>query len=122
MGFVEVEKMDAQTIPAEIKGFINALNIYTNKCVGQGYDGCATMAGKDNGVQKVLRESYKKGLYFHFACHKLKLVVNDLNNVPEIRNCIGTVKDTITFFRESVLLQKYAPKITLLCETRWSHK
>ncbi|CAG9557708.1 unnamed protein product [Danaus chrysippus] len=80
------------------------------------------MAGKDGGVQKILRETYKKGLYFHCACHRLNLVVNDLNNVSEIRNCIGTVKDTINFFRESVLRQRYAPKIPLLCETRWSHK
>lgn len=28
----------------------------------------------------------------------------------------------IIFFRESVLRQKYAPKIQLLCETRWTHK
>ncbi|CAG9571742.1 unnamed protein product [Danaus chrysippus] len=122
MGFVELEKMDAQTIAAEINRFINTLNIDANKCVGQGYDGCATMAGKDGGVQKILRETYKKGLYFHCACHRLNLVVNDLNNVSEIRNYIGTVKDTINFFRESVLRQRYAPKIPLLCETRWSHK
>ncbi|RVE46777.1 hypothetical protein evm_008561 [Chilo suppressalis] len=122
IGFVELQKMDAQTIATEINRFINSLNIDVNKCVGQGYDGCATMAGKDGGVQKILRETFKKALYFHCACHKLNLVVNDLNNVPEIRNCIGTVKDTINFFRESVLRQKYAPKIPLLCETRWSHK
>ncbi|CAB3225866.1 unnamed protein product [Arctia plantaginis] len=52
IGFVELQKMDAQTIATEINGFINALNIDVNKCVGQGYDGCATMAGKDGGVQK----------------------------------------------------------------------
>lgn len=122
MGFVEIEKMDAKTIAHEINKFITSLNIDVNKCVGQGYDGCATMAGKDGGVQKILRETYKKGLYFHCACHKLNLVVNDLNSVPEVRNCIGTVKDTINFFRESVLRRKYGPKIPLLCETRWSHK
>jgi len=44
MGFVELEKMDAQTIASEINAFINALNIDVNKCVGQDYDGCATMA------------------------------------------------------------------------------
>ncbi|XP_050299136.1 zinc finger MYM-type protein 1-like isoform X1 [Anthonomus grandis grandis] len=122
MGFIELEKMDAETISGEINKFINILNIDVNKFVGQGYDGCATMAGKDGGVQKILRETYKKGLYFHCASHKLNLVVNDLNKVPEIRNCIGTVKDTINFFRESVLRRKYAPKIPLLCETRWSQK
>ena len=70
MGFVELEKTDAQTIADEINKFIITLNIDVNKCVGQGYDGCATMTGKDPGVQKILRETYKKGLYFHCASHK----------------------------------------------------
>lgn len=80
------------------------------------------MAGKDGGVQKILREKYKKALFFHCARHKLNLVVNDLNCVPEIRNTISTVKDIINFFRESVLQRKYAPNIPVFCETRWSQK
>lgn len=58
-----------------------------NKC-GQGYDGCLTMAGNIGGVQKIMQEKYKKALFFHCASHKLNLVVNDLNCVPEIRNTI----------------------------------
>ena len=68
------------------------------------------------------RRRYKKGLYIHCVSHKLNLVVNDLNNVPEISNCIGTVKDTISFFRESASRRKYTPTFPLLCETRWSQK
>ena len=57
MGFVDLEKTDAQTIADEMNKFIIILNIDVNKCVGQGYDRCATMAGKKGGVQKILRET-----------------------------------------------------------------
>nr|CAI5846922.1 unnamed protein product [Callosobruchus analis] len=54
--------------------------------------------------------------------HKLNLVVNDANAVPEIRNTVATVKDVITFFRESTTRRNYAPNLSRLCETRWSEK
>lgn len=59
---------------------------------------------------------------FHCSSHKLNLVVNDLNVIPEIRNCVGTIKEIISFFRESVLRRKLIANITKLCETRWSEK
>lgn len=80
------------------------------------------MAGKDGGVQAILREKYTNALYFHCASHVLNLVVNDLNSVPEVRNTISTIKDIINFFRESVLRRKYAPNIPAFCETRWTQK
>ena len=64
MGVVELEKTNAQTIADEINKSIVTLNIDVNKCVGRGYDGCATMSGKDRGAQKILRETYKKGYIF----------------------------------------------------------
>ena len=48
--------------------------------------------------------------------------MNDLNLIPEIRNCVGTIKEIITFFRESVLRRKLIANIPKLCETRWSEK
>lgn len=123
LGFVELNAMDAKSISIAIDTFIRVdCGLDPNKCVGQGYDGCSTMAGKDGGVQKILRETYKKALYFHCASHRLNLVVNDLNAVVEIRNTISTVKDIINFFRESVVRRKYAPNIPAFCETRWSQK
>lgn len=50
-----------------------------------------------------------KALFFHCTSHKLNLVVNDLNCVPEIRNTITTVKDVINFFREFAIRRKWAP-------------
>lgn len=122
LGFVELEAMDANTIATEIDKFLESAGLESNKCVGQGYDGCSTMAGSISGIQKKIRDKYKKALYFHCASHRLNLVINDLNQVPEICNTIGTIKDIINFFRESALRRKYVPNIPALCETRWSHK
>ncbi|XP_039307843.1 zinc finger MYM-type protein 1 isoform X1 [Solenopsis invicta] len=122
IGFVELPAMDAKTIATAIDNFSQNESFDVDKCVGQGYDGCSTMPGKDGGVQKILREKYKKALFFYCASHKLNLVVNDLNFVPEIRNTISTVKNIINFFRESVIRRKYAPNIPIFCETRWSQK
>ncbi|XP_060855631.1 uncharacterized protein LOC132933349 [Metopolophium dirhodum] len=114
--------MDAVNIASAIDHFIQNEGLDGTKLVGQGYDGCATMAGKINGVQIILREKYPHALFFHCASHKLNLVVNDLNCVPEIRNTISTVKDIINFFREAVLRRKCIPNIPAFCETRWSQK
>ncbi|KAG5866761.1 hypothetical protein JTB14_005277 [Gonioctena quinquepunctata] len=80
------------------------------------------MAGKDGGVQAILRNKYSRALYFHCSSHKLNLVVNDANKVPEIRNTIATIKDTINFFRESTVRRNCAPNLSRMCETRWSEK
>lgn len=122
MGFAELEKLDAGSIADAILHFTDKIGLDMTKLIGLGFDGCSTMAGKDTGVQRRIREKYPKAVYFHCASHRLNLVVNDLNIVPEIRNTIGTIKKVIRFFRESTLRRKKIPKIPILCETRWSEK
>lgn len=122
LGFVELTDMDAKSVASAINNFVEKVGLDPEKCVGQGYDGCSTMAGKDGGVQKILREKYTRALYFHCASHKLNLVVNDLNEIAVIRNTVSTIKEIIRFFRESALRRKCIPNIPMLCETRWSQK
>ncbi|KAK5649521.1 hypothetical protein RI129_000550 [Pyrocoelia pectoralis] len=73
-------------------------------------------------VQTILRKKHIKTLFFHCSSHKLNLVINDLNTLPEIRNAMGTTKDIINFFRECVLRRKLIPNISRFCETWWSKK
>lgn len=122
LGFSVLNAMDALTISDAINTFIEPHSLDPLKCVGQGYHGCPTMSGSTNRVQQILQGVYPKGLYFHCISHRLNLVVNDLNAVPEIRNTIGTIKEIIKFFRESVLRRKLVPNIPTFCETRWSQK
>lgn len=48
--------------------------------------------------------------FFNCAAHKLNLVANDLNTVPEIRNSVSTVKLSLFFFQLEFK--------EILCETR----
>jgi len=90
--------------------------------VGQVYDGCSTMAGKISGVRKRIADKYPNANFFHCNSHKLNLVINNLSDVSEIRNTVGTIKDSINFFRESPIRRKYIPNIPLFFETRWTAK
>lgn len=122
LGYVELEAMDAKTIANCIDDFIENCELDPMKCVGQGYDGCSTMAGKDNGVAKKLQEKYPLALYFHCASHRFNLVVNDLNIVAEVRNTLATVNSSINFFRESIARRAYVPNIPEFSDTRWSQR
>ncbi|KAG8231401.1 hypothetical protein J437_LFUL011338, partial [Ladona fulva] len=120
LGFVELSDMNAKSVASAINNFIEKVGLDPEKCVGQGYDGCSTMAGKDGGVQSILRKTYTRALYFHCAIHKLNLEVNDLNEISAIQNTVSTIKEIIRFFRESDLSRKCIPN--MLRETRWSQK
>lgn len=54
LGFVELTDMDAKSVASAINNFVEKVGLDPEKCVGQGYDGCSTMAGKYDGVQKIL--------------------------------------------------------------------
>jgi len=62
--------------------------------------------------------------FFHCASHRLNLVIHDLNSVTEVRNCIGKIKETITFFRDSAVRKNIIGKgvLTKLRETRFVEK
>lgn len=122
LGFVPLESMDAKTVSNKILSSLRQFGLNSSKMVGQGYDGCSVMAGKINGVQKLIQEQYPMASFFHCASHKLNLVVNDLNNVQEIRNTAASIKEIIRFFRESPLRRQCIPNIPLFCETRWTAK
>jgi len=122
LGFTELKMLNAEAIASSILEFSNNVGLDMTKLVGLGFDGCSTMAGKENGVQAIIKRKYETVCFFHCASHKLNLVVNDLNLLPEIRNTTSSIKEIIRFFRESVLRRKLVPNIPLLCETRWSEK
>ncbi|XP_026819533.1 52 kDa repressor of the inhibitor of the protein kinase-like [Rhopalosiphum maidis] len=122
IGFSEIHILNAEGVSRSILESTEKYGLNMLKLVGLGFDGCSTMSGKENGVQAIIRKIYPTACYFHCASHKLNLVVNDQNSIPEIRNTIGTVKEIIKFFRESILRRKLIPNIPLFCETRWSEK
>uniref|UniRef100_A0A8D8ZCY2 Zinc finger MYM-type protein 1 n=1 Tax=Cacopsylla melanoneura TaxID=428564 RepID=A0A8D8ZCY2_9HEMI len=121
-GFSVLKAQDAATIAKQIETFLKNNGLDPEKCIGLGFDGCSTMAGKEGGVQAILRRKFKNALFFHCANHRLNLVVNDVYKVPEVRNAVSTVKDVIKFFRESTTRRHGVPNLTKMCETRWTEK
>ena len=53
-----LKEMDAETIAETIINQCNKYGLNLNKLRGQGYDGCSTMAGKENGVQVRISSVY----------------------------------------------------------------
>jgi len=94
VGFISLEKLDSESISNKIISSLQEWGLDLNKLVGQGYAGASTMAGHVSGVQKRIRDKYKKPVFVHYASHRLNLVLNELNSVPCIRNTIGIIKET----------------------------
>lgn len=123
LGFFPLQEFDASFITQTILEACTNLNIDMNKCVGQGYDGCATMAGHISGVQKRINNVYPMANFFHCASHRLNLVINDLNSLAEVRNCVGKIKEVTTFVRDSALRRNIVGNnLPKLCETRFVEK
>ncbi|KAG5900289.1 hypothetical protein JTB14_000816 [Gonioctena quinquepunctata] len=55
IGFAELSAQDASSIAEAIDNFLVSYNLPPEYCVGFGFDGCSAMAGKDGGVQAILR-------------------------------------------------------------------
>lgn len=129
LGFVILKKFDAQSISEAILEKCESLNLNMEYCIGQGYDGCSAMAGKENGVKNIIQRKYSNIHFVHFSSYRLNLVVHDLNklkleirntskrNISKIRNTIGTIKEIINFFKESNIRRQLLPSILMLCET-----
>lgn len=122
LGFVPIFNRSAEGIATEIIKACSNYNLDMENLVGQGYDGCSAMAGREGGVQAKIRAGYPKAMFVHCSSHRLNLVVHDLNELSEIRNVVGTIKAVINYFRESSIRRSTVPNIPMLCETRWTQK
>ncbi|XP_042911134.1 zinc finger MYM-type protein 1-like [Parasteatoda tepidariorum] len=131
--FISVEDVSAQALATTIITHLVSYNLDMYKFIGQGYDGAAEMSGRLRGVRTIIAEQYPKAQFVHCVAHVLNLVLVHSCEVPMIRNCLGTIKSVINFFRQSPLRDGQLKKIadennfehsTLigLCETRWTEK
>ncbi|KAL0858646.1 hypothetical protein ABMA27_012474 [Loxostege sticticalis] len=133
--FVPVEDVSAESLSlaTTIVTHLLSYNLDMDKFIGQGYDGAAVMSGRLRGVRTIIAEQYPRAQFVHCVAHVLNLVLAHSCEIPMIRNCIGTIKSVINFFRQSPLrnglLKKIADQTNLchstlisLCETRWTEK
>ena len=92
LGFVQIEKMDAQTIADKIISSVTRWGLNMGNLVGQGYDGAATMSPSKNGVQAKIRNHYKNATYVHCRSHVLALSpAAGCKQVTEVQNLFDNV-------------------------------
>lgn len=112
VGFVKLQKTDADTIYKEIMEFIRDCNLDVTNLRGQGYDGASVMAGNVTGVATQILRQQPKAMYCHCRAHNLNLIVSSTcKQVPEIRNLFDTLR-TLTWFlgasaKRKEILKKY---------------
>ena len=87
LGFSSLNAMNAEAISKAILNKTEEYGLDMQKLIGQGYDGCSTMAGEVSGIQKRIRELYPKAYFMHCASHRLNLVINDQNKVRNSQCC-----------------------------------
>ena len=127
------ECRDAEGIKDELMKALKVAQLDNVPIIAQAYDGASVMSGKDNGVQKKVRDLHPAAVYIHCMGHKLNLVI--------VASCM-TTRHVITFFsniqklyvffsrpgnnkiymrcREMLGFKTKAPLLTDLSETRWA--
>lgn len=111
---------------------VNILKDYEfdlDKCIGIGTDGCSVMVSTARGAVQQIQKYAKYAIHCPCTNHALNLSISKSSTVQLIRNCIGVMKEVISFFhisakRNYVLKKHLQHRTTLigLCETRWNER
>lgn len=133
--FVSVSDLTGKGLAKTILQELESFGLDTKYLVGQGYDGASAMSGQFNGVQAEIKRNCPNATYVHCSSHCLNLSLSKASNVQKIRNCVGTVSETVTFVNSSAKrLQSFISEVeetspnsrkkrlVRLCETRWTER
>lgn len=102
IGFYSTSDTKAVTLFDLVSEIFNKHKLSLSKLRGQCYDGASNVSGKISGLQMRIREEEPRALFVHCNAHNLNLVVQDaIEKVLLARKFIGTIKDLITFVRDS---------------------
>ena len=96
LGFVQIEKLDAQTIGDQIISSFTSWGLNMDNLVGQGYDGVATMSLSKKGIQAKIRKHYKNATYVHCRSHVLTLVLV-VNRLLKFKTCLIMLENSHGF-------------------------
>ena len=90
MTILHITSLTSESIAAIITSFLESKGLDYRKLIGQGYDGAATFAGKNIGVQKRMRTLSGHALYIHCSCHRLQLAsIQAAETIPWIQKMFG---------------------------------
>ncbi|GFR25403.1 repressor of the inhibitor of the protein kinase [Trichonephila clavata] len=114
VGFIPINDQSSENLANVILQRCDELNLDMTKCVGQGYDGAANMAGHLSGVSKQeLEKIIPRQDTFIVPVTVLNLTLSNVMSVPAIRNCLGVVSQVVNLFQESFeCKQKFFKKLS----------
>ncbi|KAK5643015.1 hypothetical protein RI129_009182 [Pyrocoelia pectoralis] len=125
-GFTHEPILTGEILGETVVAKLNKLGLPLDTCVGIGTDTCSVMLSDQKGavsqIQKTLKAAIKT---FNFLYnHSLNLSISRSSNIQDIRNAVGTIKESVAFFnasskRNSILKFVNSEQLTSLCETRW---
>jgi hypothetical protein len=134
------DELDAESITNKILLALKQGERFTipiQKCVAQAADGASVMSGKDNGVQKLLRDKTANPCIFvHCYAHRLNLVLSVTStSVQQSKEFFDMLKRTISFVNVSMKrkaifekLQKIDDQDSVvlslpdLCDHKWNFR
>lgn len=125
----ESEEKKEISITGEVLGKIiikqiNSIGLDLEKCVGVGTDGCSVMVSELRGAVSEIIKVAPNARRCPCYNHSLNNSISQSSRVKSIRNLIGVIKETVSFFsasaKRTVVLKKYVGhQLIGLCETRW---
>lgn len=138
LGFIEMTSTTGTAIKDAIQHKLESIGLSLDNLRGQGYDGGANMAGKNNGVQALILNEQPLAFYTHCFSHSLNLCISKACEISSIKNMMGVISAIASFFsvsakRSDVLKtiieadissnsessRNRKTKLKKLCETRW---
>ena len=87
---------------AILQEVLTRLNLSFADCIGQCFDGAASVSGEFTGVQKRMCDVEPRAVFVHCQAHSLNLVVQDtITSIASCRDIVNDFGDIINFVRES---------------------
>lgn len=79
LGFIDTsEKQDAESLYCHILKYFKHCNLNKAQIVAQSYDGANVMAGKFNGIQAKIKNTFPYAIFTHCMAHRMNLVIMDM--------------------------------------------
>ena len=134
VGWHVVESTEAASLYGVVNDVLLRLNLSTKKLRAQWYDGAYVMAGKCDGLDKMITDDEPRAVYIHCCGHALNVACSDaVKNSQTIKNSLDTAYEIVKLVKKSpwreAIFQHLkqsipafddCPGIRVLCSTRWT--
>lgn len=125
------DSRDAEGIAQCLLKSLEDVGLKSIPIVAQAYDGASVMSGRENGVQRKIREIFPMAFYVHCMSHRFNLIVVDMCKVNRCITAFFGVLEALyvffsrpgvhkTFVNTQGLLGLKAIELTQLSDTRWA--